>query len=171
MVKGLLLSCMLIFSLMIHAQVKPMIGTAKDDKAKLLLIKKGLPDIKKNLTRRVDDYSEDREARVLMGNEGPMFSEEDNVQTLTYDFSRSYFSGTTEEYQSYYRKLLGTIKEVFGDKYDSVEYKKEAKKWCVSFFEKGKKWESPTSIYVCCDWMLASIGPKISLSFFWTKPD
>ncbi len=171
MLKYLLLCCFVFFSLSVLAQENPLIGSAKGDKEKLLLIKKGLPDIKKNLTKRVDNYSDDREVKVIIGNPGSTFSEEENEQTVTYNFSRSYFRGTTEEYQSYYKKLLNTINEVFGDKYDSIEYDKKEKKWCASFFEKGKKWDSPTSIYVCCDWIFASVGPEITLSFFWKKPD
>lgn len=171
MLKYLLLSYFVLFSIFIYAQEKPQIGSTKNDREKLLLIKKGLPNIKKNLTKLVDNYSDERELKVIIGNEICRYNEWDNEQSITYYFSRLDFNGTTEEFKAYYQKLLGTINDVYGDKYDSLESVKKEKKSCVSFYEKGKKWKSPTSIYICCDWISPSVGPEITLSFFWRKGD
>jgi hypothetical protein len=165
MIKYCLLACTLLISIILTAQTNPKIGSEKGVKEKLIRIKNALPDIKKNLTKRDENFVETYNVKFEMGNGIVLFDEdeEDHDQSLTIRYTGSYFSGTIADFQNYYQSLVAMIKEVFGPNYESTVSNKE-KSWSTSFFMKGKDaFTSPVRIHIQCDWILESLGPGITL--------
>ena len=165
-----LITSLLLFSAITQAQpVKPKIGSEKEVKDKFILIKKGLPDLKKNLTKwNGSDHT--YKVKFEMGDRDVLFDENEDGhdQLLTIRYTTSYFSGTVADYQNYYKTLVATIKEVFGANYESSATDQE-KNWSITFFMKGKDVStSPVSIYVKCDWAVQQLGPGISIKV-WSK--
>jgi hypothetical protein len=170
MLRYLFAAIILTSSNTIQAQNNPKIGSDKGVKEKLTLIKKGLPDIKNNLTKKDELFENEYEVKFEMGNGIVLFNEdeEDHSQSLTIRYTTSYYSGSTADYQNYYKRLVSMIKEVFGPGYDSKETINE-KDWSTRFLEKGKDvFTSPTSIFIKCQWILESLGPSINVEI-WSK--
>lgn len=164
--KAYFLATLLLFSTITQAQnTKPKITSEKGLKETITKIKKGLPDIKKNLTTK-DKYSDDHYPNVKLGS-GAFYRETDKDQSLTFSYFSSGYSGTVEDYQNHYKTLVSTIKEIFGSEYTAKTTEKE-KKWTTAFYENGKDaFNSPTRIYIKCDWILAST-PSISIEV-WSR--
>jgi hypothetical protein len=170
MIKYVLFAAILLFTVTLSAQTNPKIGTEKGVKEKLIRIKNGLPDIKKNLTKRDETFVDEYNVKFEMGNGIVLFNEdeEDHDQSLTIRCTSSYFSGTVADYQNYYKTLVTMIKEVFGPGYEFSTTDKE-KSWSTAFFQKGKDvFTSPVRIDIKCDWILESLGPSISIEV-WSK--
>ncbi len=66
--KALFTFSLLFISGFIFAQKPPLIGSEKGVKEKFILIKKGLPDIKKNLTENDENFVEEVSCHHLLGN-------------------------------------------------------------------------------------------------------
>jgi hypothetical protein len=152
-----------------HAQKLPPIGSEKGVKEKFMMIKKGLPDIKKNLTKKDEMWENEYNVKFEMGNGIVIFRESEDDQTLTISFSSDpYFSGTIADFQNYYKKLVSIIGEVFGPAYIQDSKNKE-KSWTTSFLEKGKDiFSSNISIFVEISWVLSS--PDITIEIVSKKP-
>lgn len=147
------------------------IGSEKGVKEKLMRIKKGLPDMKKNLTRQDENFTDTYNVKFDMGNGIVLFREDEDEkeQSLTIRYTPSYFSGTVAEYQQYYKTLVGMIREVFGPGYESRSTEKD-KIWETRFYQAGKDtYGSPVSINISCSWVLASLGPNITIDIY-SKP-
>lgn len=144
----------------------PKIGSEKGVKEKLTRIKGGLPDIKKNLTKQDELFTDTYNVTFEMGNGIILFEEdeEEGVQSLIISFSSDYFSGRVKDYQEYYKKLVALIGEVFGSSYASTADNTE-KTWSTYFFQKEKGIAgSNTGIGIECNWMFEeSIGPEITI--------
>jgi hypothetical protein len=146
--KSYLFAALLFFGVIAQAQTtKTKIGSDKGIKEAFIRIKAGLPDIKKNLAVK-DKRS---------GNYRPKFSvgegsyREDGSQHLTFIYSSSNYSGTPEDYQSYYKTLVSIAKEVFGANYTATESER-GNVWRTGFYENGKNaYTSTTSIYIKYD--------------------
>lgn len=165
MTKYVLLPLIALLSVTVSAQTtNPKIGTEKGVKEKLTRIKNGLPDIKKNLTKE-DDWG-DIDVKFEMGNGTILFDEDedDHKQSLSIRYTYSYYSGTTTDYQNYYKTLVVLIKEVFGDGYESKTNDSE-KSWSTFFYEKGKRRiDSNISIWIKCSWVLDLLSIDIDIS-------
>lgn len=166
MIRSLLLAGVLFTVMQLYAQTAPKIGSEKNVKEKLIRIKQSLPDFKKSLVKKDDTFVEEYVVKMEMGNGIILFSEEeDDQQTLTIKFSGPvYFSGSVSDFQQYYEKLSGLLKEIF-DKTHSYSEKKENKNWTIQFFAKGKTpFTSPTLITLEVSWIFPD-SPHISLDF------
>ncbi|MEK7226340.1 MAG: hypothetical protein AAB221_11780 [Bacteroidota bacterium] len=161
----ILFTCLLLSSFL-FAQNNPKIGTEKGVREKLIRIKNALPDIKKNLTRKNEMWTDEYDVKFDMGNGIILFDEDDGEQSLNIRYTTSYFSGTAADFQNYYKTLTATAKEVFGKTYD-YDSTNEEKKWSTSFFEKGKDiFKSRIRIYITCSWMFESLGPDIAIEVY-----
>lgn len=162
----LFLSALLFYSIILPAQTaNPKIGTDKGVKEKLIRIKNGLPDIKKNLTKKDETFG-DYNVKFEMGNGMILFEEdeEEHEQSLLIRYTYSYFSGTKTDYQNYYKTLVDLIKEVFGPGFDSKTFDSESS-WSTSFFQKGQQQsESPVRIDIKCGWVLDLLGIDITIT-------
>lgn len=155
----------LLVTFSISAQQIPKIGSQKGVKEKFIRIKKGLPDIKKNLTVQDEMWVEERNVNFEMGDGMIIYEEdeEDNDQYLKISFSHSYFSGTIPDYQHFYKTLVAMIKEVFGPHFEASSTEKE-KKWSTAIVEKGKDvFNSTIKVYITLDWIIQSLGPEIGI--------
>lgn len=159
----------LFFAITIYGQKLPPIGSEKGVKEKFIIIKKGLPDIKKNLTKKDEDFEDTYNVIFEMGNGIVNFEESEDDQTLTIKFSSGwYFSGSMPDFKDYYNKLVSMIGEVFGPVYISERINKE-KTLTTTFFEKGKNmFNSKVTITVTCDWILDK--PDITIDVISQKP-
>ncbi|HWR32133.1 MAG TPA: hypothetical protein VN451_01300 [Chitinophagaceae bacterium] len=167
MKKLIILACILAYTITAKAQNNPPIGSQKGVKEKFIRIKKGLPDIKKNLTEQDEMWTDVRNVKFEMGNGLIIYEEdeeEDGVdQYLKIRFTQSYFSGTLTDYQQYYKTLVAMIKEVFGPGFEVSSAEKE-KKWSTTIVEKGKDvFNSPIQVYITLDWIIKSLGPEIGI--------
>jgi len=163
----IILACFFAYTITAQAQNNPPIGSQKGVKEKFIRIKKGLPDIKKNLTVQDEMWTDVRNVKFEMGDGTILYEEdeeEDNIdQYLKIRFSQSYFSGTVTDYQYYYKILVAMIKEVFGPGFEASSTEKE-KKWSTTIFEKGKNvFNSPIQVYITLDWIIQSLGPEIGI--------
>ena len=163
--KGLLqLSLLLFFACSTSAQF-PKIGSDKDAKEKLMIIKKALPDIKKNLTKP-DVYDDMYIVNLEMGNGEIRYDENDEDQTLEITYSTDYFAGALKDFQNYYKKLAGIIKEVFGSAYELNQYDKEGI-WSTEITEKGKDFfGSSIKIELKCIWLFDPDKPTIEIKIY-----
>lgn len=159
------LNCLLI-TFCIHAQDNPKIGTEKGVKEKLIRIKNGLPDIKKNLTKKDEMWADQYNVKFEMGNGIVLFEEDEDEgeQSLLIRYNKSFFSGSVADYQNYYKTLVSIFKEVFGATYDSEKTEKE-KEWQTIFYIKGSDaLNSRIRISITCNWMFdSSLGPNIEI--------
>lgn len=149
------------------AQPNPKIGAEKGVKEKLTLIKKGFADIKKNLTKQDENFTDSYNVIFEMGNGIVLFSEDEetNEQQLLIRYTHSYFAGTDADYKNYYTRLVALLKEVFGDTHQSVTENKDRESATV-FYERGKDLlTSLTTISINYFPDLVSLGPHIDLSF------
>lgn len=165
MKKLIILASIFAYTITAQAQNNPPIGSQKGVKEKIIRIKKGLPDIKKNLTEQDEMWIEERNVKFEMGNGLILYEEdeENNDQYLKIRFSHSYFSGTLTDYQHYYKTLVAMFKEVFGPGFDISSTEKE-KKWNTTIVEKGKDvFNSPIQVYITLDWIVKSLGPEIGI--------
>ncbi len=167
--KPVLFSILLLAIVVTHAQKLPAIGSEKGVKEKFMLIKKGLPDIKKNLTKKDEMWEDQYNVKFEMGNGIVIFAESEDDQTLTISFSSDpYFSGTVADFQNYYKKLVAMIGEVFGPAY-AQETKSKEKSEATTFFEKGKDiFSSKISIIAEVSWVLDR--PHITIEVISNKP-
>lgn len=155
----------LMFLLMMNicnSQALPKIGSEKGVKEKFILIKKGLPDIKRNLINRDKTFTDEYIVKFEMGNGIVNFEESDENESLTISFSsRPYFSGTITDFQNYYNKLVTIVTEVFGTTHTS-SIEKTNTSWTTTFFEKDKdQSSSKTYIRLAVSWILDD--PHISI--------
>jgi hypothetical protein len=157
--KNYLFASLLLCAVIAQAQTtKPKIGSDKGIKETFIKIKAGLPDIKKNLTvkdKRTGKYR-------------PKFSvgessyRQDGDQHLTFIYSSSNYSGTPEDYQSYYKTLVSIVNEVFGANYTATASER-GNVWRSGFYENGKNaYTSTTSIYIKYDGTFES-SPSITI--------
>lgn len=146
-----------------HSQSLPKIGLEKDVKEKFILIKKGLPNIKKNLTKQDETFTDEYNVKFEMGDGIGNFDELEDGELLTIKYSsKPYFSGSIEDFQNYYNKLITIITEVFGATHTSIVEKTNTS-WTTIFFEKGKdQFNSKTSIRITVSWILND--PHISIA-------
>ena len=161
----IILACFFAYTITAQAQNNPPIGSQKGVKEKFIRIKKGLPDIKKNLTVQDEMWVNERNVKFEMGDGLILYEEdeEENDQYLKISFSQSYFSGTVTDYQHYYKNLVAMIKEVFGPGLEVSSTEKE-KKWSTTIVEKGKNiFNSPIQVYITLDWIIQSLGPEIGI--------
>ena len=161
----IILACFFAYTFTAQAQNNPPIGSQKGVKEKFIRIKKGLPDIKKNLTVQDEMWVNERNVKFEMGDGLILYEEdeEENDQYLKISFSQSYFSGTVTDYQHYYKNLVAMIKEVFGPGFEVSSTEKE-KKWSTTIVEKGKDvFNSPIQVYITLDWIIQSLGPEIGI--------
>jgi len=162
--KTILFFLLFLFALVLKAQ-EPKIGSEKGIKEKLMRIKKALPDLKKNLTKRDENFPDDYVVKMEMGNGIVLFREdaEEKTQSITIRYTPSYFSGSVTDYQSYYKTLSGLIKEVFGSRYisNASEMKNS---WETNFYLPGKDRSRPTvSIMLSCSWVLGLLNITIDI--------
>lgn len=153
----------------IYGQKLPAIGSEKGVKEKFMMIKKGLPDIKKNLTKKDEMWEDEYNVKFEMGNGIVLFNESEEDQTLTISFSSDpYFAGSISDFQNYYKKLVNILGEVFGTAY-AQETKNKEKSWTATFFEKGKDiFNSKISIIAEVSWVLDR--PRITIDVISNKP-
>ncbi len=160
--------CLLI-AFCIRAQDNPKIGTEKGVKEKIIRIKNGLPDIKKNLTKKDEMWTDQYNVKFEMGNGIVLFDEDkdDEEQSLLIRYTKSFFSGSAADYQNYYKTLVNLFKEVFGSAYDFQKTKKE-KEWQTSLYQKGNNvLNSSIRINITCNWMFeSSPGPNIEILIY-----
>lgn len=161
--------CCLLIAFCIRAQDNPKIGTEKGVKEKIIRIKSGLPDIKKNLTIKDETWADQYNVKFEMGNGIVLFDEDkdDGEQSLLIRYTKSYFSGSAADYQNYYKTLVSMFKEVLGSAYDSEKKEKE-KEWQTSFYLKGSDvLNSRIRISITCNWMFnSSPGPNIEILIY-----
>lgn len=165
MIKFFLCSLVILSAVSVSAQTNPKIGSEKGIKEKLIRIKKGLPDIKKNLTTPDENFTDDYNVKFDMGNGIIIFEEdeEEKEQSLLIRYTSSYFSGTVAEYQAFYKNLVTMTREVFTPGYEYKETE-EGKTLRTVFLEKGKdETSSNTRISLECSWVLESPGPSIHI--------
>jgi hypothetical protein len=142
-------------------QQNPLIGSEKDTKEKLTLIKKALPDFRKSLTKVAGVSNSYHVVILKMGDGDIQFREMDSIQSLIVRYSSAGFTGNIAEYQHFYLSLIKLTKKVFGWNYISTEEKKGSR-WESRFFQKGSDYyHSYVSIKIICDWTIASLGPDI----------
>ncbi|HYM95396.1 MAG TPA: hypothetical protein VET23_14760 [Chitinophagaceae bacterium] len=166
MKRAIILPLLIPVSFYLKAQENPKIGTEKGVKEKLIRIKNGLPDIKKNLTKKDELWENDYNVKFEMGNGMVLFDEDDGEQSLKIRYNKSYFSGSIADYQDYYKALVKMVREVFGAAYDTQSNNKE-KKWSTSFYQTRKDiFKSPIRIYVTCSWIFDSLGPDIEIEIY-----
>lgn len=161
----LALLSILLITVNVFGQTNPKIGTEKGVKEKLLRIKNGLPDMKKNLTVKDADWADSYNVKFEMGNGIILFDnhEDRGEQVMTISFDNSYFSGTIPDFQNYYKSLVTMLSEILGNKYIS-EKNEKAKEWSAIFYPIGYSlFETPVSFTVNCNWMIESIGPTITI--------
>lgn len=182
MTKSLIIAFLLLFSIASRSQSnEPKIGSEKGVKEKLMLIKKGLPDIRKNLTTKDEVFENERVVKFEMGDGLVIYEEyddtdfdideddtkvnKDKIQELRIRYSKAYFSGAFSEYQNYYIKLISLIKEIFGTAY-SFQESKEKNKWQTVFFQKNKSiFTTDITISVTCSMIFEDLGPSIDIEF------
>ena len=152
-----------------YGQKLPAIGSEKGVKEKFMMIKKGLPDIKKNLIKKDEMWEDEYNVKFEMGNGIVLFNESEEDQTLTISFSSDpYFAGSISDFQNYHKKLVTIISEVFGPAY-TQETKSKEKNWTTTFFEKGKDiFSSKISIIAEVSWALDR--PHITIEVISNKP-
>jgi len=162
----LLFSIILITGFCEAQEPNPKIGSEKGVREKLVRIKKGLPDIRKNLTKPDENFTDQYNVKFEMGNGIVIYreEEEDKEQTLTTRKTTSYFSGTVADYQAYYKTLTALIREVFGPDYE-VRVSEKDKIWETQFHSKSKTANNQSKVYimVSCSWVMASLGPGITI--------
>ena len=158
--KSYLFVALLLFTVIAQAQTtKPKIGSDKGVKETFIQIKKGLPDIKKNLTKKKgNDYT----PKIKMGSAGSYKKETNGDQSLTFTYSSSGYSGTIEDYQNFYKILVSIVKEVFGTDYTATASER-GNVWRTGFYENGKNvYTSTTSLYIKYDGTFES-SPSITV--------
>ncbi|HMU25721.1 MAG TPA: hypothetical protein PKD97_11715 [Ferruginibacter sp.] len=167
--KALFTFSLLFISGFIFAQKPPLIGSEKGVKEKFILIKKGLPDIKKNLTENDENFVEDYNVKFEMGNGIVLFDEDEKEQTLLIRFSTEpYFSGTANDFQDYYYKLVGLLNEVFGAELPPTSNNKE-KKLTTLFLQKGTDIFT-SKLGVIIQYTQVLNDPYIEINVFSNKP-
>jgi hypothetical protein len=140
---------------LLNAQEKLSITKLSGIKEKLVLIKKGFPDIKNKLVTKDPDDPETLIPKVKMGDYNGRYNGEGDQQSLEYEFTSWEYAGSKEDFQAFYRKLLVMLVEVFGDKYKLKEYTPKEKEWSATLDEKdAPDYKSPTHIYIVCNWAL-----------------
>lgn len=145
MKKFLFLSFLILPSLFCLSQDIPKIGDTKGVKEKFLLIKKGLADLKKNLTKPDPMWTSEREVIFEMGDGIVLFEEdeEEETESLTIQYSSDpYFSGSLDEFKTFYEKLISIISEVFSKTHEPSHPGWLSNDYVTVFMEKGKDIES-----------------------------
>lgn len=147
MMKYFLSVVLLVSGIAVAQTAKPKIGSDQGVKEFFEKIKKGLPDIKKNLTRKSgNDYS----PKLNVGS-GGFYTETNGDQSLTYTYFSTGYSGTLTDYQDYYKRLISIAQEVFGKDYTATSSER-GNVWRTAFYEKGGNvYTSTTGIYIKCD--------------------
>lgn len=144
----------------------PKIGSEKGVKNKLIRIKNALPDLKKNLTERDENFPDSCIVKLKMGNGIVIFKEDevDKTQSLTIRYSQSNFSGSRADYQSHYKTLSRLIKSVFGTGYLSKASEKK-NIWETIFYQSDKdEFNSPVRLLLKYSFIL--IFPSITITIY-----
>ena len=158
MTKYFLLFSFMLLAISVRAQDQDEvpIGQQRGVKEKLIIIKKGLPDIKNNLTTQDEMWLDQRNVKFEMGDGMVIYSEDEYdgviTQQIRIEFSTKYFTGTIKDFQDYYKKLVNLVNEIFGEAYEAIS-EEEKWKWETTFTQSGKKYKSPVSINVEVNWL------------------
>lgn len=121
-----------------NSQDIPKIGNTKAVKENFLLIKKGISNLKKNLTKADPLWVNNRDVIFEMGDGVVSFDDYDDIEIITIKYSSEpYFSGTVDDFKNFYNKLLSIGEEVFGATYYPIE-KNTGSGLQTIFVENGK---------------------------------
>ena len=130
-----LFAILVLFSNVIQAQkTKPLIGSIKGVNEAFTQIKKGLPDIKKNLTKKT---AKNYIPKIKLGNAGSYKEGNNGDQSLTFTYSSLGYSGTLANYLNFYKTLISITNEIFGVDYKATAGAKEIV-WTSGLIENGK---------------------------------
>ena len=112
MTKYFLLFSFMLLAISVRAQDQDEvpIGQQRGVKEKLIIIKKGLPDIKNNLTTQDEMWLDQRNVKFEMGDGMVIYSEDEYdgviTQQIRIEFSTKYFTGTIKNYKKKLKKYL-----------------------------------------------------------------
>ena len=166
MLKYILQFSFLLCSISLSAQDNIKISAQTGIKEKLIRIKKGLPNIKKNLTVQDEMWTNERNVKFEMGDGIIIYSEDEDEgimdQLIRITFSYHSFSGTLADYQDYYKKLVDMFLEIFGNEYEASS-EVRPKSWNSVIHQRGARFNSPVWIFVEVDWFLGTKSPSISI--------
>lgn len=157
--KSFFTSLFILVSIVASAQPAK-IGSDKELKETLAMIKSKMPYIKNNLT--VEKFGQ-RVPNFKMGKAVVSFEESKTAETISIRFSAPiYYSGTVEEFRNYYNEVVKMTYDLYKNIHDTSS-SVDGSKWVTSFYQKYQtKAARSESILIK---LVGTIDPWLTISF------